>query len=204
MFNVCFQCGSYHADKRIVPTGPSAVCPDCGYAHPFLQLPLLVVSGASAAGKTAICRRLTGRVTDAVLLDADILWRPEFNQPQNDYRDFYETWLSICKNIAQSGRPVVLFNAGAGVSSNLEPCVERRYISHIRTLAQVCADDILIERLKARPTWRGATDSSNLDGQIAFNRWVKESSGVDLIDTSQQTEETTAGQVADWIATGIK
>jgi hypothetical protein len=73
MMNVCFQCGMYRADKEIDPAGPFAVCPECGYKHPFRQLPLLVVSGASGAGKTTVCQHLLGHVTQAVLLDSDIL-----------------------------------------------------------------------------------------------------------------------------------
>ena len=75
MMNVCFQCGMYHADKLIDPSGPFAVCPECGYKHPFRQLPLLVVSGASGSGKTTVCQSLLGQVIQAVLLDSDILWR---------------------------------------------------------------------------------------------------------------------------------
>ena len=115
MMNVCFQCGMYRADKIIDPAGPYAICPECGYKHKFRQSPLLIVSGASGAGKSTVCQNLIGQVTQAVLLDSDILWRPEFNTPETDYRDYFELWLRICKNIAQSGRPVVLFGAWAGV-----------------------------------------------------------------------------------------
>ena len=69
MMNVCYQCGLYRADKIIDPAGPFAICPECGYQHPFLQLPLLIVSGASGAGKSTICNHLTGHYQQAVLLD---------------------------------------------------------------------------------------------------------------------------------------
>ncbi|MEZ4519804.1 MAG: rRNA adenine N-6-methyltransferase family protein [Chloroflexota bacterium] len=52
IFNTCYNCGQYHADKAIDPDGPFAVCPECGYRHPFRQLPLLLVGGASGAGKS--------------------------------------------------------------------------------------------------------------------------------------------------------
>lgn len=131
--NVCFRCGMYRADKVIDPSGPYAICPECGYKHRFLQLPLLIVSGASGAGKSTVCHHLLGRVTQAVLLDSDILWRAEFNKPEANYRDFFETWLRVCRNISQSGRPVVLFGAGVGVPENIEDCVERRYFSKVHT-----------------------------------------------------------------------
>src|SRR5215208_4322757 len=173
MMNVCFQCGIYRADKIIDPTGPFAVCPECGYKYPFQQLPLLIVSGASGAGKTTVCQRLLGKVTQAVLLDSDILWRPEFNTPDTNYRDFFETWLRVCKNISQSGRPVVLFGAGMGVPENIETCIERRYFSNIYYLALVCSDEALSQRLLRRPIWRGTREAEYIEEQMRFNRWFK-------------------------------
>ena len=124
MMNICFQCGKYHADKTIDPSGPFAICPECGHEHRFQQLPLLIISGASGTGKTTVYRHLLGQVSQAIMLDSDILWRSEFNTPDNNYRDFFETWLRVCKNISQSGRPVVLFGAGMGVPENIENCIE--------------------------------------------------------------------------------
>ena len=121
MFNICKQCGQYHADKEIDPAGPYAICPECGKKHLFRQLPLLLVCGPSGGGKTAVLYTLLGKLTAAVLLEGDLLWQPEFNQPENNYRDFYETWLRLAKNInlGGDGRNLVLsaemfnvFNSG--------------------------------------------------------------------------------------------
>jgi DNA-directed RNA polymerase subunit RPC12/RpoP/predicted kinase len=202
MMNVCFRCGTYHADKRIDPSGPYAVCPDCGHKHPFRQLPLLVVSGASGAGKSAVCRQLMGRAGQAVLLDSDILWRPEFDTPAERYREFFELWLRVCKNISQSGRPVVLFGAGAGVPENLEPCVERRYFRGVHYLALTCSNEALVERLGRRPRWRGAGDPAFLEEQTRFNRWFQTYDGkpaIKLIDTTNFPLEETARRVRSWI-----
>ena len=202
MMNVCFQCGMYHADKIIDPTGPFAVCPECGFKHPFRQLPLLIVSGASGAGKSTVCQHLTGQVTQAVLLDSDILWRPEFNSPETNYRDYFELWLRLCKNISQSGRPVVLFGAGVGVPENIEDCIERRYFSNVCYLALVCSDSTLSERLQSRPAWRGTRDPKYIDDHIRFNRWFKEydsQPAIERIDTTNTSPEETVAQVASWI-----
>ena len=150
MINVCAHCGLYRADKTV--TGPTSVtieskhcnqadldgdtrtavatCPECGHPHSFLRLPLLLVGGASATGKSAILQELAGRFTAAVLLEADLLWLQEFEQPPDGHRRFFETWLRLAKNIAQSERPVALFGAGLAVPENIEQCVERRYFSH--------------------------------------------------------------------------
>lgn len=204
MMNICFNCGQYRPDKVIDPDGSYAICPECGYKHSFLQLPLLIVSGASGSGKSTVCRRLMGKLREVVLLEADILWQPEFNKAENKYRDFFETWLRVCKNISQSGRPVVLFSAGAGVPENVEPCVERRYFSDLHYLALTCEDEELAERLRKRPEWRKCNDPVYIDEHVRFNRWFKESRGktesaIELLDTAMAPIEQTVKQVTSWI-----
>ena len=65
--------------------------------------PLLIVSGA---GKSSVCQALAGKIDEAVLLEGDIIWRPEFNQPDEGFRGFFEAWLRIAMNVGQSGRSV--------------------------------------------------------------------------------------------------
>jgi shikimate kinase len=207
MMNVCFQCGMYHADKVIDPTGPYAICPECGYKHPFKQLPLLIVSGASGSGKTTICTHLLGQITQAVLLDSDIIWRPEFDTPDSHYRDFFEIWLRICKNISQSGRPVVLFGAGAGVPENIENRIERRYFSNVHYLALVCSSESLSERMQQRPLWRGTRNTDAMEEHIRFNQWFKAYDGhpaIQLIDTTNAPVEDTALKITSWIDENIR
>ncbi|HVN54000.1 MAG TPA: AAA family ATPase [Anaerolineaceae bacterium] len=203
MMNICHRCGLYRADKLIDPKGPFAVCPECGYKHLFRQLPLFVVSGASGTGKTTILQKLLGRLDEFVLLDSDILWRAEFNNPEDNYRSFFEIWLRVAKNIAQSGRPVMLFGAGAGVPANIEPCVERRYFSRVHYLALTCEEEVLRRRLVARPEWRGTHAEEFIRAQVEFNDWFKQSADreddrIELLDTTHDPVETTAAAVAAW------
>ena len=79
MFHVCQNCGMWRRDKIVDPTGPVAICPECGHRHPFKMLPLLIVSGAGGAGKSSVCQALAGKIDETVLLEGDIIWRPEFN-----------------------------------------------------------------------------------------------------------------------------
>ena len=201
--NICFQCGIYRADKIIDPDGPVAICPECGYRHRFAQLPLLIVSGASGAGKSTVCHILLGRLTQVVVLDSDILWRSEFNLPEYNSPDFIDTWLRMCKNISQSGRPVALFGAGIGVPGNIETRVERRYFAAVHYLALVCDDQALAERLLRRPEWRGSGEPAYVGEHQRFNQWFKTHSSaqapIRLLDTTDLDEETTANQVELWI-----
>ena len=204
MFNVCAACGLYRADKIIDPSGPDAICPVCGHRHPFRSLPLMLVSGASGTGKTTVCQKLIGQISEAVLLDTDILWRPEFNKPDDQYRDFFETWLRMAKNIGQSGRPVVLFGAGVGVPENLEMCIERRYFSALHYLALTCEESVLTRRLQDRPQWRDSHDPVVIDEQIRFNQWfgtntIQNEAKIELLDTTTVSVQTTAEDVAAWI-----
>jgi hypothetical protein len=204
MFHVCWGCGIYHADKIIDPDGPAAICPACGHRHPFRRLPLLLIGGASGAGKSSVCQALLGRLPEFVLLDADIIWQPAFDTPGDGYRAFFTTWLRLCLNIGQSGRPVALFGAGIGVPDALEPLVERRFFSTLHYLALTCDDDVLVTRLAERPAWRGTHDPAFQSAQVAFNRWYRvEGPGatppVHVLDTTNRSVAETAEAVASWL-----
>ncbi len=203
MLNKCTNCGTYRPDKQIDPVGPFAICPECGHIHPFLRLPLFMICGAGGAGKTTVYQELIGAHPHVILLEADILWRSEFNKPEENYRDFFETWLRLCKNISQSGRPVVLFCAG-GIPANIEPCVERRYFSDVRYLALTSMEDDLSRRLRSRPKWREFGDLEFIQAQVQFNRWFRETGAhgdpaIDLVNTSGYSVADTSRQVSRWI-----
>jgi adenylate kinase family enzyme len=205
MLNVCYQCGKYRADKIINLEGPYAVCPECGHPHPFLHLPLWVVSGASGSGKSTICSQLIGQLDQFVVLESDILWQESFNHPETNYRTYFETWLRMCKNIAQSCRPVVLFGTGFGVPDNLEKCIERRYFSKIYYMALTCSEDALTERLQTRPKWRNSHQRTFLDEQKRFNQWFLNYNKnnlqptIHLLDTTQASFQKTSNEVKSWI-----
>jgi hypothetical protein len=118
-------------------------------------------------------------------------------------RAFSETWLRVAKNIAQSGRPVVLLGAGMGVPDNVEPCIERRYFSVIRYLALTCNEVELRRRLAARPAWRQSNAPAIVDAQVRFNAWflarVADGS-MRGVDTSSEPIDVVAARVAAWIS----
>jgi broad-specificity NMP kinase len=173
------------------------------------MLPLLMIGGAAGVGKTTVCGHLIGTLNDVVILEADILWQPEFNQPDDNYRSFFETWLRMSKNISQSGQPVALFGAGCVMPENVEPCVERRYFSAVHYLALTCDDDVIAERLKSRPAWRKCGDLEFIEEHISFNHWLKETAPtieppVEVLDTTAMSIEEASAQVAQWIGGKIE
>ena len=204
MEDTCPRCGQLHADKEIDPAGPYAICPECGYRQRFRQLPLLVVTGASGTGKSAVCSRLTGTVDEVVMLDGDLLWQSEYTQAEEGYQRFYETWLRVAKHISQAGRPVMLYGAGLGIPENLENCVQRRYLGPIYRLALTCEARELEARLRARLQWRNSADPSYIEAHVAFNQWFLDNANrfdppIELLDTTHVPIEETVERVAAWI-----
>jgi hypothetical protein len=202
VFNVCPGCGEYSEEKVIEPSGPFAVCPACGYAHPFVRLPLFVLTGASGAGKTAVCLALPARLPECVAMETDILWRGEFATPEDDYRAYRNLWLRVAKNIGQAGRPVVL--CGTALPDPIETCSERRYFTEIHYLALVADEATLTTRLRARPAWREAGGDESVARMTTFNRWLIEHAAateppMTLLDTSRLTVDDTAALVVNWV-----
>ena len=202
MFNVCPNCGEDRADKAVVPGGSYAVCPNCRHRHPFLRLPLFILTGASGVGKSTVCLALAARTKEVVVMESDILWRAEFDQPATNYREYRETWLRVCKNISQAGRPVVL--CGVSEPAQFEQCVERRYFSKLHYLALVCDAESLVSRLRNRPPSRGTSNDECIKKQVAFNRRLiknarKTKPPMTLVDNSKITVDETVERVERWV-----
>ena len=202
MFNVCPECGLYRVDKEVDAVRGRARCPECGHEIDFRCRPLLAVGGPSGAGKSAALIRIVANEPAFVPLEGDIFWRNEFATPENGYRDFFELLLRTAKNVNQSDRTAVLFNAGCATVENLERCDERRYFSSVHVLALVAPDDVIRERLTARPGWRESADEGFIDGQLAFSAAIRARNNdprYTVIDTSGESVDTTASRVRDWI-----
>jgi hypothetical protein len=171
-----------------------------------LRLPLFVITGASATGKTTLCLALQPSLPECVVLECDILWRSEFADPENDYETFRDVWLRLAKNIGQAGRPVVL--CGSAVPAQYESRPERRYFAGIHYLALVCDDEELVRRLEARPGWRGSSDKGTVERMLGFNRWLKDSAGTTqppmrLLDTTQIGVDASVDRTVDWVRTHL-
>ena len=179
-----------------------ALCPSCGYAHPFLQLPLFLLTGPSGVGKTTVCLQLLPLVRECVILDSDILWGVVPATAEHNYQDYRNVWLWVAKNVSQSGRPVVL--CGTAIPDQFETCPERLYFSTLHSFALVCDDRLLAERLKQRPAWRHSGSARQIETMIHFNHWLKEHASTThppmiLLDTSHRSIPETVSEVAQWI-----
>ncbi len=177
----------------------------CGHAHPFKMLPLFVITGASCTGKTTVGLALPERLPGCVTLDSDILWRPEFSNAQNNYIEFRNLWLRVAKNIAQSGRPLVLL--GSAVPAQFEACPERKYIGEIHYLAFVCDREELARRLRARPRWRNSGTDEEVQKMLEFNQWFFDHGAekkITLLNTTNMSIENTIEKTVSWWAIAAK
>ncbi|HWW74132.1 MAG TPA: AAA family ATPase [Pyrinomonadaceae bacterium] len=202
MFDVCTACGLPLVEPGFDGEG-RVVCQECGDARAFRRLPLLMVGGPAGAGKSTACASLLGELTEAVVMETDLLWRKEFNKPEDGYNDYFRLWLRLAAHISQSGRPVALFGAGFAVPHSVEPLPERRLFNAVHYLGLVCDDEQLRARLRARPKWRNTSDEL-IGEHVRFNHWLKEHAAateppVTLIDTTSAAVAETAALVASWI-----
>jgi len=202
MFNVCPRCGQYSDEKTIDRRGPFAVCPFCHHPHPFVQLPLFVVTGASGAGKTTIALNLAQSFHECVTMESDILWGAIAATAEDNYRGYRNTWLRVVKNISQAGRPVVL--VGTALPDQFEECPERRYFTQIHYLAVVCDDAALAQRLRARPAWRGAGAPSFIADMLRFNGYLQAHARtteppLTVLDTTTVTVAESTRATMEWI-----
>jgi hypothetical protein len=199
MFNVCTNCAHWHDKRKIDPAGPYAICPDCGHKQPFNYLPLFVLTGPSGAGKSTATLALMGQLPDFVLLEGDIFWRDEFNQPQDGYLVFRNICLRAAKSINQSGRPTVL--SGTATPGQYEACPEFCYFDGVHYLALVCEDEELERRLRERPSWRQSGSTQFINDMLAYNRWFKENSHLTtLLDTTNLSVTETAESIKKWLS----
>jgi len=173
------------------------VC-SCGHRRPIKLVTMYVLTGASGAGKSTIGDELLGRVSDLVVLEADILWAPEMDIPEDGYARFRSTWLRLAANIHQSGTSTLL--VGSGVPEQFETRPERRYVGAINWVALVCDDDLLEQRLRARPRWRGVTPES-IATMKRFNRELRARGDIDVLDNTDQTIDETREAVLAWLGT---
>ena len=202
MLNVCTACGLSHVEPEFDAAG-QLVCSSCGARREFRRLPLFLVGGPAGAGKSTAAAALLGVLTEVVVIESDLLWRREFNTPEDGYNSYLRLWLRLAAHISQSGRPVALFGAGFAVPHGVEPLPERRLFEAVHYLGLVCDDETLVARLRARPAWRH-TPGELIDEHVKFNHWLKEQAGatdppVTLLDTTAATAGETASLVAAWL-----
>ena len=166
---------------------------------PNKKMPLFIVSGASGVGKTSACELLFLRENRYIVMESDLLWRDVFDTPEDNYREYRETWMHVCAGISQIGLPVVL--CGCGLPEQFEVCAARELFTDIHYIAVVCEQKELERRMREG---REITDEAWLESSRHFNEWLKRHAGetvpaMELLDNTCLSVEQTAERIDAWI-----
>lgn len=200
--NVCSACGAWSDSPDVLAAEAVVVCSQCGHRQGFQRLPLFALTGASGAGKsTAVADLGDGLADRVVVLEQDLLWIPELQDPAEEHRVFRCAWARLIAAIHQNGRPVLL--SGSVVPGQLEACPQRPFLGEIHYLGLVCDDAELAARLRGRPAWREFSPA-RIDHMTGFNRWIKQHASLTtppmtLLDTTHVGPDTTAASLRAWV-----
>jgi gluconate kinase len=159
--------------------------------RPLPSLPLFVVTGASGTGKSAIVDGLRRRLPHCDVFETDLI----LQVAELGWDKWQDTWLLLAHGIALNGRATVL--CGSLQSEQLEPLPARPLVGDIHFCNLDCPDDVLAERLRARPAWRGWNEQ-----RIAEHQRFAASLRARIeptFDTSAHSVEEVADQVARWV-----
>jgi hypothetical protein len=189
----CMTCGPDAALRRD-PLERTLHCARCGDVQEVPALPLFVVTGASGAGKSTLTGPLRGLLPDCEVVEADAtlqvaalgldIWR--------------DTWLRLAHEVALNGRVTVL--CGSLLPSQLEDVPARKLLGPIHFCNLDCPDEVLAERLGARPSWRHAASDTFIAEHLRFAAWLRTHIRPSF-DTSVLTPAEAAGEIATWVRT---
>ena len=68
-----------------------------GKSQDALPLPLVAYGRLSPWLNLHKAKRSEAR--DVILLEGDLLWREEYNRPDEKFKEFFDMWLRMCKSI---------------------------------------------------------------------------------------------------------
>jgi hypothetical protein len=194
---ICQHCQEWMTPQ--VNGEPRAVhCPHCGGLQGHRFLPLLLVTGPSGVGKTAVLHELQRLLPAWDVFDIDILWDSGLNWVM-----VLGNWLRIAQSIAQRPVPNPTILCGTILPERIAACPEHILFREIHWLALLCEPEEHARRLRARPAWRGWTEEQIAE-HLRFAEWFRTNAAtafeppLTLLDTTHVTVEQTATQIHDW------
>ena len=187
----CMICGPGAVLER-EPLAPVLNCPQCWRSVRVPGLPLFVVTGASGAGKTTVAEPLRRLLPDCDVFEADITLRVA----ALGWDTWRNTWLRLVHGVALNGRVTVL--CGSLMPDQLESVPARKLLGPIHFCNLDCRDDVLAERLRARPSWRHSSIETAIQEHQRFAAWLR-THIQPCFDTGAMTPPEVAEHIARWV-----
>ena len=173
-------------------------CSTCHAVTPRRFLPLFIVTGPSGTGKTTIVDAVQRLLPQWNAFETDILW-----DSGGDWQTAHCNWLRIADFINQRPNSFPTVLCGTMQPQNIRQCDCYPLFSTVHWLALWCRPDILAERLRARPAWRGCTEAFIAEQQ-RYAQWLVEYATtafdppLTILDTTAAPVAQTAQQIHDW------
>jgi RNase adaptor protein for sRNA GlmZ degradation len=174
------------------PLTPVLNCPQCTQSVRVPGLPLFVVTGASGAGKTTVTEPLRRLLPDCDVFEADITLRVA----ALGLDTWRNTWLRLAHEVALNGRVTVL--CGSLMPDQLESVPARKLLGPIHFCNLDCPDEVLAERLAARPSWRHSSIETAIPEHQRFAAWLR-THIQPCFDTGTMTPAEVAERIAHWV-----
>lgn len=168
-------------------------CPACGSESWLPASPLFVVTGASGTGKSTITAPLRSLLPECLVLETDVT----LHVAALGWDTWRNTWLQLAHAAALGGQVTLL--TGSLTPDQLERLPARKLIGPIHFALLDCPDDVLADRLRARPAWRGSSTEAKIIEHQRFEAWLRA-----RITPSFDTSTASAAEVADRIAAWVR
>ncbi len=194
---ICPACQTW-IEPILDKTAQTARCPECGHVESRQFLPLFIVTGPSGAGKTAVIPDLQRLLPNWEIFETDILW-----DSGRDWNMVKSNWLRIADSLAQRPHGRLTILCGTMQPEDIVRSGFGSHFSAIHWLALVCEPQVLRQRLRARPAWRGC-DESFIARQLSYLEWLRDNAQtafhppLKLLDTTSVPIVHTAKQIRDW------
>lgn len=171
------------------------LCTACNAQVEANFLPLFLISGASGTGKSTLIRHLRPLLPDCVVVGGDLL----IDVANRDRQSFLGRWLRVAYATAQSGYSMVV--AGVIEKAELDAHVDSSLVGQIYVIGLHTNEDVRVARLEARPRWAkhsAEKRAARIAEHIDFTRRITQDVEI-LVDTTENTVEYIAQEVAAWI-----
>jgi hypothetical protein len=150
------------------------------------------VTGASGTCKSTITGPLRNLLPGCLVFESDVI----LHVAALGWDTWRNTWLQLTHAVALGGQAMVL--TGSLTPGQLERLPARRLVGPIHFALLDCPADVLAERLRAQPAWRGTSSQAKITGHQRFAAWLR-ARITPSFDTGAASPAEVAGQVTAWI-----